>query len=401
MSNQSEITEQVYRTITGERTLLSGLSDAEYAFLDMIAKKYNARQDWTRFAAWWNAKFNASGLGTDSVVYRICQDLEARLGINQGKVSPPDYRDYLADLIDARFASRQDFCRATKVDPGQLSRVLASRDNLSMKVLMQVLEVLDVQLVIQTKQDSHTQSSVDWAENDLKAILARRNPIVELHPKSARQCLKPARDLLLNLFHGSKQELTMYLLKHTWFISPKRIQQYYEQEGRFHYFEDYVRTSRKYHRGMQKNDPSVWNDQAVKVCDNTKAREAFSKFTDIALKGNKPDRVRGYHVAHIWENVHDPEYFTAGWNLCLIPGFLKLFTEKQDPIVLFQDFSLQDVIKQAAFNLYFKSGRLTGLAPPAFVTDPGLKIPGVSLEPQSLKLLGGPEEQGDLLEHKL
>src|SRR5438552_3776211 len=133
MPTQTQVSEPIYQTITGGRISLSGLSDVEYVFLDMVAKKYNARQDWTRFAAWWNAKFKTSGLSTASVVYRICNDLEARLGINQGKVSPPDYRDYLAELIDTQFGSRQEFCRATGVDPGQLSRVLASRDNLSMK----------------------------------------------------------------------------------------------------------------------------------------------------------------------------------------------------------------------------------------------------------------------------
>lgn len=35
----------------------------------------------------------------ESVACRICQDVEARLGIAQGKVAAPDYRDYLADLI--------------------------------------------------------------------------------------------------------------------------------------------------------------------------------------------------------------------------------------------------------------------------------------------------------------
>jgi hypothetical protein len=147
------------------------LSDAEYTLLDAIAKKYNAQQDWTRFAAWWNAKFTASGLPTTSVVYRISQDLEARLGIDQGKVSPPDYRDYLTELIDAKFGTRQEFCRATGVDPGQLSRVLATRDNLSMKVLLQVLEVLDARLVIQTHEDSRAQTSIDQAAQAIRAAL--------------------------------------------------------------------------------------------------------------------------------------------------------------------------------------------------------------------------------------
>ncbi len=125
----------IYQTITGRRILMSNLTETEYGFLEKVAKKYNSKQGWTRFAAWWNAEFNGAGLSTSSMVYRICQDLESRLGINQGKVSPPDYRDFLVELIDAQFGSRQEFCKATEVDPGQLSRVLASRADLSMKVL--------------------------------------------------------------------------------------------------------------------------------------------------------------------------------------------------------------------------------------------------------------------------
>lgn len=175
MAGHAQVSGPMYQTITGGQIPLSGLSGEEYGFLDIVAKKYSPKQDWTRFAAWWNAKFNASGLPTASVVYRICQDLEARLGINQGKVSPPDYRDCLAELIDAQFGSRQDFCRATGVDPGQLSRVLASRDNLSMKVLLQVLEVLHARLVIQSEQDSRALTSIDRAIEAVAAVLNSRS----------------------------------------------------------------------------------------------------------------------------------------------------------------------------------------------------------------------------------
>jgi hypothetical protein len=132
----------VYRTITGRRIAMSDLTETESGFLEKVGKKYNSKQNWTRFAAWWNAEFNGAGLSTSSLVYRICQDLEARLGINQGKVSPPDYRDFLAELIDTQFGSRQEFCKATAVDPGQLSRVLANRADLSTNVLQNLLDVL-------------------------------------------------------------------------------------------------------------------------------------------------------------------------------------------------------------------------------------------------------------------
>jgi hypothetical protein len=162
----------VYQTITGLRIPLSKLSVMEHSFLELVAKKYGPKLDWTRFAAWWYAEFKAAGLNSSSAVYRICQDLEARLGIKQGKVSPPDYRDYLVDLIDTQFGSRQEFCRVTELDPGQLSRVLAGRGDLSMKILLKVLEVLHAQLVIQSEEVAQINTSVEFASQAISAALA-------------------------------------------------------------------------------------------------------------------------------------------------------------------------------------------------------------------------------------
>jgi hypothetical protein len=160
----------VYQTITNRRIPVSRLSRSEKEFLSRVQQHYHARLDWTRFAAWWNAEFSRSGLSTRSPVYRICQDLEARLGIHEGSVSPPDYRDFLADLIDGQFGSRQEFCQATGVDPGQLSRVFAGRADLSLRALQKVLEVLQAQLVIQTQQQACEQTSVARAEEALALV---------------------------------------------------------------------------------------------------------------------------------------------------------------------------------------------------------------------------------------
>ncbi len=156
-----------YETITGRRLPMSRLTAAEKRFLALVGRKYKSDLEWTDFAAWWNAEFTRSGLGAKSVVYRICQDLEARLGIDQGKVSPPDYRDFLADLIDARFGSRQEFCRKTGLDPGQLSRVFAGRADLSIKALAKILDVLRAHLVVQTDEAVRAQTSIARAEEAL------------------------------------------------------------------------------------------------------------------------------------------------------------------------------------------------------------------------------------------
>ncbi len=156
-----------YHTITGRSIPLAQLSQQEKDFLSRVQHKYHAPLDWTRFAAWWNKEFTRTGLSLKSPVYRICQDLEARLGIQQGSVSPPDYRDFLADLIDEQFGSRQEFCRTTGVDAGQLSRVFAGRADLSLRALQKVLEVLKAQLVIQTLEQAREQTSVARAEEAL------------------------------------------------------------------------------------------------------------------------------------------------------------------------------------------------------------------------------------------
>jgi hypothetical protein len=138
-----------YQTITGRKLPANKLKTDERKFLLEVHAKYRNSPEWTEFAGWWTSLFGKSGLTRDSVVYRICQDLEARLGIAQGKVALPDYRDYLADLIEEQFGSRYKFCQETGIDPGHLSRVFASRSDLSLQSLAGVLRALHAELVIQ------------------------------------------------------------------------------------------------------------------------------------------------------------------------------------------------------------------------------------------------------------
>lgn len=161
----------IYSLITGCNIAVINLSVDQLEFLAKIVKKYNSKQDWTRFSAWWNAEFRSAGISPDSVVWRICQDLEARLGIEQGKVSPPDYRDYLSDLIDIHFKSRQEFCHTTNIDPGQLSRILSGNGHVSMEGLQRICKALKVRLVFQKEEESRTQLSIERAKEAIKSIL--------------------------------------------------------------------------------------------------------------------------------------------------------------------------------------------------------------------------------------
>lgn len=159
-----------YRTITGRRLELGGLTADERKLLIAIEKKFRARPDWTEFAAWWVSRFRRAQLPATSVVRRVCQDLEARLGIAQRKLAAPDYRDYLADLIEERFGSRYKFCEATGIDPGQLSRIFASRADLSLPALQKVLHVLGAALVIQKEEAVEAKASPGEASRVLATV---------------------------------------------------------------------------------------------------------------------------------------------------------------------------------------------------------------------------------------
>ena len=141
-----------YRMVTGRTLDLGSLTEDERAFLAAVRRKYEEEPEWSEFGAWWFAELQAAGLTRESVTYRICQDLEGRLGYAQGMVAPLDYRDYLADLIEERYGSYYRFCKETGVDPGHLSRVLASRADLSLKNLQRILDALGATLTVQLKE---------------------------------------------------------------------------------------------------------------------------------------------------------------------------------------------------------------------------------------------------------
>lgn len=161
-----------YRTITGRKFDLGKLTAEERKFLAAARGYFHEHPSWTRFASWWVARFDKSGLGDGSPVYRICQDLEARIGIQQGKVAPPDYRDFLADLIEAVYGSRYQLCKQTGVDAGQLSRVLSGRGDFSMEMLNKLLDLLQAVLTIQPVQDARQSASPEEAEEALAAVEA-------------------------------------------------------------------------------------------------------------------------------------------------------------------------------------------------------------------------------------
>ncbi|MGD2116233.1 MAG: hypothetical protein PVG07_14355 [Acidobacteriota bacterium] len=149
---------QRYETLTGRRLDLERLDKAEVDFLAAVRREVETDPEWSRFAAWWSDRFREARLPAGSAVYRVCQDLEARLGIAQGRVAWPDYRDCLADLIEERFGSRDRFCEQAGLDPEHLSRALASRAELSLRSMRRILDALRAAPAIRPEEEVTRQS---------------------------------------------------------------------------------------------------------------------------------------------------------------------------------------------------------------------------------------------------
>lgn len=147
-----------YRAITGRRYDLDALAAEEREFLREVMTLYRKKPDWGDFTREWNARarstlWKGKRAPVGAPLYRICQDLAARLGIAQGKVAPPDYRERIADLIESRFRSRYEFCKKTGIDEGHLSRVLGSKKHLAPETLFKVLEALNVEIELVEREE--------------------------------------------------------------------------------------------------------------------------------------------------------------------------------------------------------------------------------------------------------
>jgi transcriptional regulator with XRE-family HTH domain len=76
-----------------------------------------------------------------------------RLGIAQGMVAEPDYRDYLIDQIEERFGSRYRFCKETKIPQAFLSQVLSGKKDFSVEMLRRAAQALGLGLALLPKAD--------------------------------------------------------------------------------------------------------------------------------------------------------------------------------------------------------------------------------------------------------
>ena len=189
------------------------------------------------------------------------------------------------------------------------------------------------------------------------------------------ELVSPVESLEGYFWNGSTTILRA-AFEHSYFVLPDRVRQ------KTPYSPNRARYSREHYPELAKGDRATWQGREVKLDDNAAAQRAWEGYT-----GHPIERASGYGVRHIWGHPWDPDAFTAGWNLCYMPFWAGMLTERQHPHP-----ELEGAVRQAAWDLYFRDDPVC--APPEFVADPGLDL-GVLLEGQPILLLSGGSVRAD------
>jgi len=148
---------KVYETLENEKFDIKTLSEQEFKFLKKVMKYYSEKPDWNVFSNYWLKEGQKVWGGmpkrevVDLPVFRICQDLEMRLGIEQGKTRMPDYRDDITALIDKKYDSHYQFCKKAGIAQDTLSRILNKRREPSLHLLKIILDTLGYEISFQKK----------------------------------------------------------------------------------------------------------------------------------------------------------------------------------------------------------------------------------------------------------
>ena len=174
--------------------------------------------------------------------------------------------------------------------------------------------------------------------------------------------LIPAIQSLGDYFRKGGASIVQAAFQHSFFIHPDAV----KRETPL--FPERARYSREHYPGLGKGQSTVWkagDGREIILDDNSRAQMTWERYT-----GRRLARRSGYGVRHIWGNTHNPDAFTAGWNICYMPFWAGMLTEDQHPHP-----ELQAAIRQASWDLYF-SGNLTGEVPD-FVNDPGMDLDNI------------------------
>jgi len=149
---------KTYVTLDNQTISLEGLFGKGKAFIRKAFSLYEKKVDWNEFSNFYIGEIqNLFGPVprkeiVKSPLFKLCGDLEMRLGVEQGQTRLPDYRDALENLIDSEYGSRYQFCKHANISQDTLSRILNKKREPSVDLLVRILDSLGYEMTFQRKQ---------------------------------------------------------------------------------------------------------------------------------------------------------------------------------------------------------------------------------------------------------
>ncbi len=146
-----------YETLDHKTFDLDKLPSKQKKFFEEMKVCLRKKFDWSEFGSFW---FNQLSVVFKEVkkedipqlpIFKICQDMESRLGVQQGYTRLTDYRDMLAKIISEVYKSRYLFCKEVGIDEAFLSNVLKKKKHFSTKKLQEILDKAGYDLEIRKR----------------------------------------------------------------------------------------------------------------------------------------------------------------------------------------------------------------------------------------------------------
>lgn len=142
-----------HEDLAGRRWDLSSLASRERGFLRSFVKRANQGVPWPDLGSWRLGLLQLyHGRSRKDIIrlplYAVCQDVESRVGIEQGFFRQRDYRDDLADMISRKYPSRYRFAKQVGFDEALLSRVLRKKAHVSIEKLEAALAPLGYRVAL-------------------------------------------------------------------------------------------------------------------------------------------------------------------------------------------------------------------------------------------------------------
>jgi len=136
-----------HRNLRGEIIPFAQLDDDERALVRTLLAEAASGIDWNGYSNFWMSRvdtfYSPRGLSRLEIrrtaAYRIGQDMGSRIGIREGAVRAPDYRDELSEIIRTRFGTQREFCEKSGLSEDMLSHVLSKRKHLAINTLVEAL----------------------------------------------------------------------------------------------------------------------------------------------------------------------------------------------------------------------------------------------------------------------